>query len=316
MPTQKRTRTPTGKRPGGAGGPTPGASRGRKAPTSSPDISDRLEHVEAALVALRAEIAAMIGSAGPELVPASSSDRAIAQLQRSTETLGAALADVPKAQDFQPLADHLYTFAESAPRLIESLESIRSAVEPLEATARTIEDVAETLAATHQTWSESLLRLPRAEDYEPLAAPLREFARVSPVLSETLAAVVRAVTPLPDLIRQLSESSSTARSRETSGPSPATEVLRSALTAVADRLASARTAIRGGLASLPRDAHYARFAAQLRELATVSPSLMDWLSQVPSLSLPLGEAVASLDQAAQDLEEAEEAARRALEPPS
>ena len=68
--------------------------------------------------------------------------------------------------------------------------------------------------------------------------------------------------------------------------------------------------IRSALQSLPQDEAYTKFAGQLKELATVSPSLMEWLRQVPALSLPLGDAVASLDQAAQDLEMAERAARK------
>jgi hypothetical protein len=39
---------------------------------------------------------------------------------------------------------------------------------------------------------------------------------------------------------------------------------------------------------------------------------MDWLRLVPVLSLPLGEAVASLEQAAEDLATAERDAREAL----
>jgi hypothetical protein len=72
---------------------------------------------------------------------------------------------------------------------------------------------------------------------------------------------------------------------------------------VAGRAASQAVRLSGPpLAEEPRhNVAYAKFAAQLKELATASPSLMDWLRQVPALSLPLGEAVASLDQAAQDL---------------
>jgi hypothetical protein len=78
-------------------------------------------------------------------------------------------------------------------------------------------------------------------------------------------------------------------------------------------MAAARLAIREGLSSLPRDRAYAEAATHLRELATVSPSLMEWLRQLPSMSLPLGDAIASLDAAARELEAAELAARRALE---
>jgi hypothetical protein len=153
------------------------------------------------------------------------------------------------------------------------------------AVGRAVAAQAEAMAATFEAWNESLLRLPRAEDYEPLAGPLREFARVSPALVEALRAVVK------------------------------TAGLRAALADAADRMASAQAAIRGGLGSLPRDPAYVKVAAQLRELATVSPSLMEWLRQIPTLTLPLGEAIAALGEAAQELEEAERAARRALESP-
>jgi ABC-type transporter Mla subunit MlaD len=183
----------------------------------------------------------------------------------------------------------------------------------MEAAARSLGEVAETLVATHQSWSESLLRLPRAEDYEPLAAPLREFARVSPALAETFGSVVRSVAPLPELVARLSETADKLRALRPASPTvSASDALAPALAEAADRLGAARLAIRGALDSLPRDPAYATFAAHLKELATVSPSLMEWLRQVPTLSLPLGEAVASLGQAAQDLEQAERSARRAL----
>jgi hypothetical protein len=237
------------------------------------------------------------------------------QLRETAELLVASLAEVPKAQDFQPLADHLYAFAESTPRLIESLEAVRAAVKPMEAAARSLGEVAETLVATHQGWSESLMRLPRAEDYEPLAAPLREFARVSPALAESLGSVMRAVAPLPEVVGRLSETAEKLRALPTAPRVPAggrDGTATAALTEAADRMAAAREAIRAALESLPQDAAYAKFAAQLKELATVSPSLMDWLRQVPTLSLPLGEGVAALEQAAEDLETAEGAARKAV----
>lgn len=212
----------------------------------------------------------------------------------------ARLDEIPRAEDFQPLADHLYTFAQSAPSLLESLDAARQAAERVEAAARSLTEVADTLAATHESWTESLMRLPRAEDYEPLVEPLREFARVSPALAETLASVVRAVTPLPALIEPLL----------TAGEARADAATRSALSGAAGRMANARAAIEDALASLPRDASYAAAAEHLRELATVSPSLMEWMRQLPALSLPLGESIAALERAAQELQQAEGDARR------
>jgi hypothetical protein len=215
------------------------------------------------------------------------------QLRETAELLAASLKEVPRAQDFQPLADHLYAFAENTPRLIESLEAVRSVVAPME---------------------EWLLRLPRAEDYEPLAAPLREFARVSPALAESLGSVVRTVAPLPHLVGRLSETVERLRALPAAPSSPGARdgALAPALADAADRMESAREAIRSALESLPQDEAYATFATQLKELATVSPSLMEWLRQVPALTVPLGDAVATLDQAAADLASAERAAREAL----
>ena len=169
-------------------------------------------------------------------------------------------------------------------------------------------EVAETLVATHHGWSESLLRLPRAEDYEPLTEPLREFARVSPLLAETLAAVVKAVTPLPAMVQKVLGAAETLHP----GP-PLPSGLRRPLAEAADRMATAHRPSASGLASLPRDRAYAEAAAHLRELATVSPSLMEWLRQLPEMSVPLGDAIASLDEAARELEAAERAARQALD---
>jgi hypothetical protein len=275
----------------------------RKRPASKPTKRRAPAHPAAAvpagdaIAALREEVAAL--------------SQMVARLGASADLMSATAAELPRADDFQPLADHLYAFAQSAPRLLESLEAVRAAVAPLETTARSLGEVAETLVATHHGWSESLLRLPRAEDYEPLTDPLREFARVAPLLAETLSAVVKAVTPLPGMVQQV------LGVAETLHPRPAAVsddgALRRSLTEAADRMATAREAIRGGLASLPRDRAYAQAAAHLRELATVSPSLMEWLRQLPEMSLPLGEAIASLDEAARELEAAEREARRVLD---
>ncbi len=84
---------------------------------------------------------------------------------------------------------------------------------------------------------------------------------------------------------------------------------------VADLAASssgAALAIHQALDALPRDPDYARFAGQLRELATVSPSLMEWLGQIPTITLPLGEAVASLRRAAGRLDAASVRAEASL----
>lgn len=168
-------------------------------------------------------------------------------------------------------------------------------------------DVAQQAAAIGRA---RLDEIPRAEDYEPLVGPLREFTRVSPVLAETLASIVKAVTPLPALVRPLQDAAESLR-RERQPP-VSDAAARSALTDAVARMAAARAAIRDGLATLPRDRSYAAAAAHLRELATVSPSLMEWMNQLPAIRMPLAESVTALEQAARELEDAEQGVRRLL----
>jgi hypothetical protein len=264
------------------------------------------------MASLRTEVAALRAElAEARTAQAETPDALLHRLRASADQLQATAAELPRPEDFQPLADHLYEFAQIAPGLLNTLEATRAAVGPLEAAARSLGEVAETLAATHHGWSESLLRLPRAEDYEPLAAPLREFARVSPALAETLAAVVKAVTPLPAMVERLTTAAGAVRGG--AAPSPNGAALRAPLAEAAERMAAAREAIRAGLSTLPRDPAYAKAAGHLRELATVSPSIGELLAELPRVGLPLGEAIGSLEQAAKDLEDAEQAARRALD---
>jgi hypothetical protein len=296
------------------GGKSPAPRRRSAAGGSDPKrLEEALAGIDSRLALLQAEVALLRERGDPPTRPGGGAG----ELREGLELLRAALAEVPRAQDFEPLADHLYAFAEMAPRLIEGLESVQKAVGPVEAAAATLGQVVDTLTAIHHSWSESLLRLPRAEDYEPLAAPLREFARVSPALAETLGAVVRAVAPLPDLVAQLQRATDLVKDLGTGarGGAHAEDGLRPAATRAAQDLRAAHEAIRTALKGLPADPAYAGVAAQLRELATVSPSLMEWLRQVPPLSLPLGESVAALDEAAANLEQAEEAVKRALEAP-
>ena len=63
----------------------------------------------------------------------------------------------------------------------------------------------------------------------------------------------------------------------------------------------AQTTLSEALSSLPRDPEYARFAAQLRELATVSPSLLSWMQELHGVTAPLAESVEALRQAAEGL---------------
>jgi len=68
---------------------------------------------------------------------------------RQTEAIARArLEEIPRAEDFQPLADHLYAFAETAPALLSGLEGVRRAVEVVETTARIGDRLATLLEGT------------------------------------------------------------------------------------------------------------------------------------------------------------------------
>lgn len=242
------------------------------------------------------------------------------RLTTTSESLAGSLLEAPKAADFEPLAEHLYEFARNAPRLLEALQEIPKAATPIEASVRALHEISETLEFTREKLGESLLRLPRAEDYEPLARPLREFAKVSPALAESLAAVLGVVAPLGDSVHTLKEIAAEleasqaavaqALTRQASPPQEDRGALdertREILREVAETLRDVRQSIEDALASLPSDPAYGRLAAHLRELATVSPSLMEWLGEVPTLTRPLGESVDSLEEAAARLAAARE----------
>jgi DNA repair ATPase RecN len=243
------------------------------------------------------------------------------RLTTTSESLAGSLLEAPKAADFEPLAEHLYEFARNAPRLLEALQEVPKAATPIEASVRALHEISETLEFTREKLGESLLRLPRAEDYEPLARPLREFAKVSPALAESLAAVLGVVAPLGDSVHTLKEIAAElegsqaavaeALTRQASPPprdqrGALDERTREILREVAETLRDVRQSIDGALASLPSDPAYGRLAAHLRELATVSPSLMEWLAEVPTLTRPLGESVDSLEEAAARLAAARE----------
>lgn len=244
-------------------------------------------------------------------------EQAAARFEAGCESLGRSLHELPRPDDFQPLADHLYAFASTAPALLESLHDVPRAAEPIQASVRALEQLAETLHFTHESFSESLLRLPRAEDYEPLAAPLSEFARVSPALAESLGEVLRVARPLAAAVQELESVGRALRATEErlvqalaaraegttrpTAPPDASSPVDVARAAACMR--AARQAIRDALGTLPQEPAYAALAGQLRELATVSPSLMEWLRQTPALSAPLASSVASLQAAARALDE-------------
>jgi hypothetical protein len=258
------------------------------------------------------------------------------RLERLADRLALSLDEVPKATDFEPLAEHLYEFARQAPALAASLEELPKVAGPLAGSVRALQNISETLDQANHSFSEALLRLPRASDYEPLAEPLREFARVSPALAAALREVLAVASPLAAMAAPLSESvralahvtatleatgrqlaESALAPREGTGGPEGGLLGRHGLPEVARRLDSAHEAVLEALASLPRASDYEPAARQLREIASVSPSLMEWLREVPALVAPLTESIRALQVAAGELKEARlllGAASRATEP--
>jgi len=260
-------------------------SRSKSTGVSEERIAELFSGLQARLDAIEARLPA--GRPRPEGdAPAPPRD-----LAEGAGRLSEALEEVPRAADFEPLAEHIYELARHAPRLLEALEAVPGALAPFEQSVAALRETAETLQYVHESFAESLLRLPRAEDYEPLSQPLAEFARVSPALAQSLADVLRVTAPLGDAVTSLRRV--TEELRGLRGPA-ADPGLREPLELAAGELRDARAALSAALSSLPRDPEYKRVANQLREIASVSPSLMDWMEQVTPLSRPLGESVASL----------------------
>lgn len=232
---------------------------------------------------------------------------ALSRLPGLVDRLEALIAEVPKAAEFEPLAEHIYSFAQSGPRLMESLESVKDAVPQIEAATQALGETATTLQDTNQRLAESLMRLPAAEDYEPLAAPLVEFTKVSPALTQTLREAVvsfAAVTQVTKRLEGVSKSLKHAEGAEpvkprTKAGAEGQDAGRAA--AVAETLETLANEIDGALERIPKDPEYKRVAEQLTELATVSPSLMEWMKEVKPLTPPLAGSVVSLRRIATSL---------------
>jgi len=235
----------------------------------------------------------------------------LARLPQLVERLEALIADVPQAEQFEPLAEHIYSFAQSGPRLMESLESVKDAVPQIESATRALGETATTLQDTNQRLAESLMRLPAAEDYEPLAAPLVEFTKVSPALTATLREAVVSFSAVSQVTKRLEGISKSLKHLEASesAPAPARGKAKAGSEnavrdgGVAESLETLANEIDGALEKIPKDPEYARVAEQLREIATVSPSLMDWMKEVKPLSPPLAGSVVTLRRVANRLRE-------------
>jgi hypothetical protein len=237
---------------------------------------------------------------------------ALSRLPDLVDRLEALIADVPKAEQFEPLAEHIYSFAQSGPRLMESLESVKDAVPQIESATQALGETATALQDSNQRLAESLMRMPAAEDYEPFSAPLVEFTKISPALTATLRDAMISFAAVSDVTKRLETFSKTLRHLD-GGPAPAPPKTRGKSAAadgdghgqghgkVAESLDTLANEIDGALEKLPKDPEYARVAEQLRELATVSPSLMDWMKEVKPLSPPLAASVVTLRRVANQL---------------
>ena len=242
--------------------------------------------------------------------PAESDERFATAVQRFPELLDrfeALIAEIPNAAEFEPLAEHIYSFAQSGPRLMESLESVKDAVPQIEAATQALGETATTLQDTNQRLAESLMRLPAAEDYEPLAAPLIEFTKISPALTQTLREAVVSFAAVSQVTKRLEGISKALRQAEAAEPVQARPKPRPGAPderhGIAESLETLANEIDGALEKIPKDPEYARVAEQLRELATVSPSLMEWMQEVKPLSPPLAGSVLTLRRVANTLRE-------------
>ena len=104
---------------------------------------------------------------------------------------------------------------------MESLESVRDAVPQIESASQALGETATTLQDTNQRLAESLMRLPAAEDYEPLAAPLIEFTKISPALTEALREAVVSFTAVSQVTKRLEGISRSLKAAENADHSPA-----------------------------------------------------------------------------------------------
>ncbi len=245
--------------------------------------------------------------------PTESEERFAAAVLRFPELLDrleAVIAEIPNASEFEPLAEHIYAFAQSGPRLMESLESMKEVVPQIESASRALGDTATTLQDTNQRLAESLMRLPAAEDYEPLAAPLVEFTKISPALTQTLREAVVSFSSVSQVAKRLESVTKSLNRAEAAESAPVkAKALAEQAPAnpghekVAEALETLANEIDGALEKIPKDPEYARVAEQLRELATVSPSLMEWMKEVRPLSPPLAGSVVTLRRVANSLRE-------------
>lgn len=188
-------------------------------------------------------------------------------LRAHGDSLREAVQEIPRAADFQPLADHLYELARTAPTMIEHLEAFPRVAAPLGDNVRSLQDIAETLQALHGGFSDSLFRLPRPEDYEPLLEPLSRFASTAPDLVRSLDEVQGVATPLAATVQLLGE--------------------------IASRLEAGHER----LAALERERSHDRLVEPLEALSRAAPGLDAALASSRDAALRLSETTTRLEAA-------------------
>lgn len=151
------------------------------------------------------------------------------------------------------------------------------------------------------------------EEYDVLTAPLREFTRVSPALVEALAALPR----LGSVLAMSAERMDRAADRIEKGERAAfqarsNEILARLADAAAD-LDDVRQTLLVAISTIPREEDYVPAARELREIASVSPSLIEWLKEVPKLAAPLTDSLTALREAAERVATARAAVTAALQ---
>jgi hypothetical protein len=144
---------------------------------------------------------------------------------------------------------------------------------------------------------------------------LRQFARVSPALVEGLGGLPAFTTALDRLLQRIETTADRLEARADAQEPPTTPFSAAAsagvtagllmvrLDRIGEAIEHARHEIRLALASLPTASDYGPAARQLKEIASVSPTLLEWLEQeVPKLTAPLEESVSALRAAAEALD--------------
>ncbi len=176
---------------------------------------------------------------------------------------------------------------------------------------KTLGGIADGLKDAHTNLEQALFHLPRPSEYEPLVEPLRDFSLRAPALLESLALMPRLASALERAVDRLDEKPAESGAHGVPSqpsvlaqPAAPAGLLALRLERILRAVERARDSIRLALASLPTADEYAPAARQLKELASVSPSLMAWLREVPKVTTPLADSVDALRAAAESLDEA------------